>query len=331
MIEQLRQNRLGIGLLLFLAALSVRLVLLLLVKSNPLPADNIGLFDGVIQWLNNHLYVSMLVSFFILVLQAYVVNSICIGSGALQGSGILGMYFFILLNTLFVDNVFFTLSQVGNLLITLGLGMLFRLKEGYDTRLLFYSAFLFGIGILFIPDHIWMLVFVIFGILIFKAIVIKDVVAVVLGLIMPLYITQSIGYLFDLQATEIGNLDVVKLSWQSLLSLGLFPNADYIVMGIFLLAALMGLFQQVGTYFNRNIEARRSISLNALFFGYSLIMLLLHWRNLPQFHALLSIPSAFLLVSFFNEDRIGWWKQFVNLLLLVLALFSLVGRFLVLV
>jgi hypothetical protein len=100
-------------------------------------------------------------------------------------------------------------------------------------------------------------------------------------------------------------------------------------MGIFILASLLGLFQQVGTYFNRNIEARRSISLNGLFFAYCLVMLLLHWRNLPQFHALVSIPSTFLLVNFFNEDRIGLWKRFINLLLLVLALFSLVGRFLI--
>jgi len=329
MIEQFRQNRLGIGVLLFVAALSVRAFLLLLVKSNPLPADSIGVFDGAIQWINSHLYVSMAVSFLLLILQSYLVNSICISSGALQGSGILGTYFFLLLNSLFVDNVFFSIAQIGNLFILMGLNLLFRLKEGYDTRLLFYSAFLFGIGILFIPDHIWILVFVIFGILIFKAIVFKDVIAVVLGLIMPLYITRALWYLFDLQLLEIGNLDVVQLSLQSLMSLGLFPNADYVVMGIFLLVSVLGLFQQIGTYFNRNIEARRSISLNALFFIYSLIMLLLHWKNLQQFHTLLSIPSAFLMVNFYNEDRVGLWKRFINLLLLVLALFSLIGRFLV--
>lgn len=329
MIEQFRQNKLGIGVLLFIAALLVRVFLLLLVKSNPLPIDNIGVFDGAIQWLNSHLYISMAISFLLLIFQSYLVNSICIGSGALQGSGILGTYFFLLLNTLFIENVFFSIGQIGNLFILLGLNFLFRLKEGYDTRLLFYSAFLFGIGILFIPDHIWILVFVILGILIFKAIVFKDVIAVVLGLIMPLYITKSLWYLFNLQSVEIGNLEVVQLSLQSLLSLGLFPNTDYIVMGIFLLAALLGLFQQIGTYFNRNIEARRSISLNALFFAYSLFMLLLHWRNLAQFHMLISIPSTFLLVNFFNEDRIGLWKRFINLLLLVLAIFSLVGRFLI--
>ncbi len=329
MIEQFRQNRLGIGVLLFIAALLVRVFLLLLVKSNPLPIDTIGVFDGAIQWLNSHLYVSMALSFLLLIFQSYLVNSICISSGALQGSGILGTYFFLLLNSLFVENVFFSIGQMGNLFILLGLNFLFRLKEGYDTRLLFYSAFLFGIGILFIPDHIWILVFVILGILIFKAIVFKDVIAVVLGLIMPLYITKSLGYLFDLRSIEIGNLEVVPLSLQSLLSLGLFPNADYIIMGIFILASLLGLFQQVGTYFNRNIEARRSISLNGLFFAYCLVMLLLHWRNLPQFHALVSIPSTFLIVNFFIEDRIGLWKRFINLLLLVLALFSLVGRFLI--
>ena len=45
MIEQFRQNRLGVGVLLFIAALLVRVFLLLLVNSNPLPIENIGLFD----------------------------------------------------------------------------------------------------------------------------------------------------------------------------------------------------------------------------------------------------------------------------------------------
>ena len=329
MIEQLRQNRLGIGVLLFLAALLVRIVLLFLLESNPLPVNNLGEFTGIMQWLNEHLYVSMLLSFLILSIQAYLVNNICISSGALQGSGILGTYFFLLLNTLFIENVFFSMAQIGNLFIVFGLNLLFQLKEGYNTRLLFYSAFLFGIGMLFIPDHIWILVFVILGILVFKAIVFNDVIAVVLGLVMPLYITKSIGYFFALNPIEIGNIEVVALSLQSLLSLGFFPNADYMVMGIFLLASFLGLFHQIGIYFNRNIEARRSISLNALFFFYCLIMLLLHWRNLQQFHALLAIPSTFLLVSFYNEDRLGLWKRFINLMLLVLALFSLLGRFLI--
>ncbi len=329
MIEQFRQNRLGVGVLLFIAALLVRVFLLLLVNSNPLPIENIGLFEGAIQWINSHWHVSMVLSFLLIIFQSYLVNSICISSGALQGSGILGTYFFLLLNTLFLENVFFSIVQIGNLFILLGLNFLFRLKECYDTRLLFYSAILFGIGILFIPDHIWIFVFEILGILIFKAIVFKDVIALVLGLIMPLYITKSLWYLFSLQSAEIGNLEVVQLSLQSLLSLGFFPNADYIVMGIFLLASLLGLFQQIGSYFNRNIEARISISLNALFFAYCLLMLLLHWRNFAQFHMLISIPSTFLLVNFFNEDRISLWKRFINLLLLVLALFSMFGRFLI--
>lgn len=327
MIEQFRQNKLGIGILLFLAALFVRVALIFLLGTYPLPVNNLGALTGFMQWLNGHLYVSMLLSFSMLCIQAYLVNSICIRSGALQGSGILGTYFFLLLNTLFVENLFFSMAQIGNLFIVFGLNLLFQLKEGYNTRLLFYSAFLFGIGMLFIPDHIWILVFVILGILVFKAIVIKDVIAVVLGLAMPLYIAKSIGYLFSLTSIEIGNIHVVALSLQSLLSLGFFPNADYVVMGIFLLASFLGLFHQFGIYFNRNIEARRSISLNALFFFYCLVMLLLHWRNLQQFHSLLSIPSTFLLVSFYNEDRLGLWKRFINLMLLVLALFSLLGRF----
>jgi|GEM_PF-264708 len=327
MIEQFRQNRLGIGLLLMVAAFAMRALVLVFVKSNPLPVENIGGLTSIFQWLNDHLYVSVLLSFAVLVLQAYIVNTICIGSGALNGSGILGTYFFLLLNSMFIDGVFFSMAQIGNLLMLLGLRLLFKLKEGFNTRLLFYSSFLFGMGILLIPDHIWILIFVILGILIFKAINIKDVIAVVLGLVMPLYITKSWSYLFQSNSVEIGNLNVVQLSIKSLLTLGLFPNADYIVMAIFLMVALLGLFQQVGTYFSKNIEARRSISLNALFFFYTLLMLILHWRNFQTFHALASIPSAFLLVSFYNEERLGWLKRLLNVMLLMLVIFSLLGRF----
>lgn len=327
MIEQFRQNRLGIGLLLVIAALSLRVLVLFFVKSNPLPAENIGILTHTLQWVNGHLYISVLLSFALLVLQSYLVNSICIVSGALNGSGILGTYFFLILNSMFIDGVFFSMSQIGNLLMLFGLSLLFQLKEGFNTRLLFYSSFLFGIGILLIPDHIWILVFVIFGILIFKAINIKDVIAVVIGLAMPFYIAKSWSYLFQIHTVEIGNLNVIQLSLKSLLTIGLFPSADYVVMAIFLCVAILGLFQQVGTYFSKNIEARRSISLNALFFFYTLIMLILHWRDFQHFHSLASIPSAFLLVSFFNEDRLGWWKRILNVILLVLVVFSLLGRF----
>ena len=49
-----------------------------------------------------------------------------------------------------------------------------------------------------------------------------------------------------------------------------------------------------------------------LFFLYSLLLLVLHWRELKSFHLLTAFPAAILIAYFFTGEKRYWWKELIG-------------------
>ena len=60
-----------------------------------------------------------------------------------------------------------------------------------------------------------------------------------------------------------------------------------------------------------------------LFFVYSIFLMLIHWKEIRNFHLLAAFPAAIFLASFFSGERIPWWKELLNYILLGSLVYSL--------
>jgi hypothetical protein len=86
----------------------------------------------------------------------------------------------------------------------------------------------------------------------------------------------------------------------------------YTVYISFLVVALFGLLKVSGNYFSDNVEVRRGKLVVILFFLYSLLLLVLHWRELKSFHLLTAFPAAILIAYFFTGEKRYWWKELMG-------------------
>lgn len=324
MIERLQKNNLGIAILVFLLALAVRLFAVFFMYPSPYIGGN-TIITGVVNYLNGFVWLSFVISFGLVVLQALIISETCVHTGLIQGGGYMGAYFFLLINSLFMGNFLLSEFQIGNLFAFAGLRLMIRLREGYNTKVLFYAGLFFGLSLLIVPDHLWIIVFLVIAVLVYKTIVVKDVLAIVFGLGLPYYFVSSINYIFRLNNEPVETVSNMNDSLKNIVKIGLLPNYSYVIFGVFLIVAVMGLLRQLGGYYKNNTDVRRSITLMALFFVYSLFMLLLHWKEMESFYLLMGFPLTVFLASFFNDERVSWWKDMVNVLLMALVVFSIFG------
>jgi hypothetical protein len=167
------------------------------------------------------------------------------------------------------------------------------------------------------------LLFVLACVVVYKTIVIRDVLAIVFGLTLPYYVLRSLIFINGWDLSSMSNITTTPINIEVFGSgvAGLF--AGYSAFAFFLFLSLFGLIRQMGTYYKDNVEVRRSKLVVILFFVYSLLLMLLHWKELKSFHLLLAFPAAIFIASFFTGEKKYWWKELLNVCLLATLIYTL--------
>ena len=190
-------------------------------------------------------------------------------------------------------------------------------KGWYSTVQLFYSSLAFGLAILIVPDHLLILLFVLSCVLVFKTIVIRDVLAIVFGLELPYYVLRSLIFINGWDVAAVSSISTTPLNIDGLGGGLMGLIAKYSVYVSFLTVAIFGLMKVSGSYFSDNVEVRRSKLVIILFFIYSLLLLAIHWRELKSFRLLTAFPAAILIAYFFTGEKRYWWKELMGWSLLL--------------
>lgn len=282
-----------------------------------------GLLFSWVDWINQWPIFSVMISTLMVMGQALFVNFICRTHGLVQPVGYLPAYFFILVQSLFPENLLLTEYHLGNLLVFIGLACFFQLKDGYNTITLFYGSLCFGAAILIVPDHLMILLFLIACVLVYKNIVISDILAIVFGLVMPYYLMKSLAFIFRWDLKAMHSVETTPIDMTSFGSGISLIFIKYTVFALFSLFVIFGMLRQIGGYFQNNVNVRRSKLVVILFFIYSIFLMLIHWKEIRNFHLLAAFPAAIFLASFFSGDRIPWWKELLNYILLGSLVYSL--------
>lgn len=311
MINRLKDNGLLTLLLVVLMAIAIRIPALWVIPQEAVISKP-GMLSSLVSWINQWPLVSVVFSLVMVVSLAFMINEMVRSHAMMRPVGYLPAYFFILLQSIYLENMLVTEYHFGNFFVFLGLILLLRLRDGYSTVLLFYSALAFGLAILIVPDHLLILLFILACVLVFKTIVIRDVLAIVFGLVLPYYVLRSLIFINGWDVSAVSNITTTPLNIEGLGNGLMGVITKYSVYVSFLIVAMFGLLKVSGNYFSDNVEVRRSKLVVILFFIYSLLLLALHWRELKSFHLLTAFPAAILIAYFFTGEKRYWWKELMG-------------------
>ena len=108
------------------------------------------MLSSLVSWINQWPIVSVVFSLVMVVSLAFMINEMVRTHAMMRPVGYLPAYFFILLQSIYLENMLVSEYHFGNFFVFLGRILLLRLRDGYSTVLLFYSALAFGLAILIV-------------------------------------------------------------------------------------------------------------------------------------------------------------------------------------
>ena len=324
MIKKFFDNKIGSLALVIIVLLMIRIPVFLLLPKVSIDSVNSGILAVFLNQINQSALLSFSLSFLVILFEGLLINKLCWEYNVVEKPGYIVLYFFGILNSCFIENFYITNIQFGNLFVLLGINYLYLfIKNNYDRRWLFLGALMFGISALCIPEHFWVIVFLIAMVILFKPILPVDIFAIVFGLFMPYYVVSSIGYLFSFK------FDFYN-SWQfwviksKVIDFHWFKNGPEILLIITLLVfVFVGVLQVIGSYFRSNVDTRRS-KLAMLVFGiYVTAIFFLRFKDYSHYFIIASVPASVFISSFYEGKSWKKWKEFLNIITLIFLVYTL--------
>lgn len=324
MIRKFFDNKIGSLALVIILFLIIRIPVFLFLPKIPIDSVNSGILATFLNQINQSPLLSFSLSFMVVLIEGLLINKLCWEYNVVEKPGYIVLYFFGILNSCFLENFYITNIQFGNLFVLLGINYLYLfIKNNYNRISLFLGSLMFGLSALCIPEHFWVIVFLIAIVILFKPILPVDIFAIVFGLLMPYYVVSSIGYLFSFKFDFYNSWQFWVLK-NRLIDFHWLKNGPEILLIIALLIfVFVGVLQVIGSYFRSNVDTRRS-KLAMLVFGiYVIAIFLLRFKDYGHYFIIASIPASVFISSFYEGKSWKKWKEFLNVVTLVLLVYTL--------
>ena len=325
MISRIFDNKIGSLALVILLVFAIRIPILYLHQNDSTHLVNNGIFANFLDQINQNFKLSFVLSMIIILVEGLIINKLCWEYNVVEKPGYIVLYFFAILNSCFIENYFLSNIQLGNLFVLIGINYLYLfIKNNYDRRWLFLSSLFFGLAALCIPEHFWVIVFLIVVVILFKPILPVDIFAIIFGLLMPYYIVSSIGFLFSFQFS-FNNTWQFWIIKNKVLDFHWFKDGPEILLIVLLMVFIfVGVLQIVGSYFRSNVETRRS-KLAMLVFGiYVTAIFLLRFKDYSNYFIIASVPASVFISSFYEGISRKKWNELLNLVTLIFIIYTLV-------
>ena len=258
-------------------------------------------------------------------LAALLLNRVCINQDVIYTHSYLPAWFYVLTSSMIPEQLNLHPLLFANVFILIGFNFLFSLflYEG-PSVLIYLTAMSFGAAAMFRLQLLALLLFLLGAIILMKRITLKDLLATLLGIMMPVYLLLSFWYLFG---SATGN------------SLRFFPggiaSTNGNIFGLWpyllcLLLVFLSFFKVFANFFKNNIRTRRINQVLIFFFAYCLIFILFGGTGRLNIDiSLLFIPTAVFIAYLLVGSKLMRIKSVTNLLLLFSILISLYGSLLV--
>ncbi len=269
--------------------------------------------------LNQFSILGFLISTCIVFFTAILFNNLCNKHELIIFPSYLPAYFFIILNSLFIEQYyagpvifvnFFLISSLNSIL------NLYKSDNPYFS--LFSASFLAGLSSLLNISYIAFFAIVLIGINIFRPFNLRENIATLIGFIMPLYIGTMINFLIN------GSFLPFHIFFPDY---GNYQNQDWVfnsVIPLLAIISILGIVRLYQNFYRNTVKQKRSIQLMLIIFIATLILVFTGKQNTKQEFSFLAIPLAFFYTYYFSNSKINVFKEFLNLLLLVIVVFFII-------
>lgn len=263
---------------------------------------------------------SILLGYLAVVLQALILNRLCIMHDVLYVHTYMPAWLFVLANCVFPENLGFNPVMVSNFFVLGAMSFLFRLYQSDDSAILiFYAAFLFSLAAMFVTELLAAPLLILAVNIIFKNVSLRDLLAIATGALLPLGMIWGISWM----AGQDFSFPVPKYNLRLRIDMSLLRYLSLVML--FLLSAA-GLFKSSLNYLKNNIKTRRINLLFVSLLAFSLLIVLVRYTNIKIYYPLACIPLALFAGYFLLGNKGRRIKEFLHFTLLLLLIFSLYGN-----
>ena len=162
MINRLFDNKIGSLALVIIIFIAIRIPIFTLHQNDTFNIVNNGIFSKILNQINHNSLFSFILSSIVIFIEGLLINKLCWEYNVVEKPGYIVFYFFAILNSCFIENFYLSNIQIGNMFVLIGMNYLYLfIKNNYDRRWLFLSALFYGLAALSIPEHFWIIVFLI--------------------------------------------------------------------------------------------------------------------------------------------------------------------------
>lgn len=282
---------------------------------------NPSIMQGLFAAVNKNHLVSLLVGLIVVFIQAILFNRICIEHDVIYHHSYLPAYFYVIINSVYPENLTFNPLMIINFCVLFSLIFLFQLyQDTKSTKLLYYAALFLGTAALILPVFYLGMVFLIIGTMVFKNITLKDILGIVSGYAFAgivaygVYFILGSHYVFPTLKLKL-NIKLISLP------------GDYIALSILVIITLAGLFKTFINFSKNNIKTRRITLLMVIYLMFSTTLLLMNIVDYRLFFPLLTVSMSIILAYFLIGPKHRRLKELLNYVLLFAVFYSLYGKF----
>ena len=278
------------------------------------------IFFHYLSSIDNHILWSLIASGLIVFLQALLLNYIVSQHSILHRDTFLPGLFFILLNSFYPQQAELTPQLISNTFIILLFQRLCFLYESQKPLLLVFDAGLYlGLGILFNYDLLIFLPFILISVVIFTSFNIRYLIISILGILVPLYFTAIMFYLYD-DLNEL--IFYVKQSFEKQL-LKTFNTSiiQFIPWAILFPIVFISGFELQQHFFRNKVKTRRIIQSVGLMMLFGIFSLFIENTNFIYAICYLSVPMSIITAYYFISEKRFLLKELIVIGLIALSFY----------
>ena len=303
-------------LFLFIFTLVIRTTGLLVPYINTTQTLNINYLSAFFTSINQFPIVGFAISTMVVFITAIIFNNICVKHELIIFPSYLPAYFFVLLNSVFVDQFYAGPVIFVNLFLIISLGSILNLYQSENPSIAIFSAStLAGLSALLNMTYIAFFLVVLIGINIFRPFNFRENISALIGFLMPLYVGTMVNFLingsflpFYIFFPDYGNFNNQNWAFYSALpSIGL--------------VGLLAFIRMYKNFFRNSTKQRRFIQFMMILLVTSVILMITGKQNPKQEFSFITIPLAFAFTFYFSNSKINMLKEIVNVLLIISILY----------
>ncbi len=265
-------------------------------------------------------------AFLLLLLTAFVVNKAAAESGFVSKLSTLIMLFYILLMSVFTDNMINNPIIICNFILILAIISLLNIpNKNNSIPAVFNASFLIGLASLFYSPLIFLVVFVWNVVLIHRVATWRTFVIPLIGISLP-YAFLATWYFYT------GVLLMMMDSYKEAFSPGfnlIYPEkfVEMLIFGIVALLIIVSVFRVISKLNEKNINLRRNMILITNLIVVLLVIQILFAESLILV-TVLAIPASILMGSWLGSIiRQKWWNLLMSILLVLIVINSYIPVF----